>query len=726
MADEPATTPPALVWRQLHWPQPLLADRAVAVLRSWAADGRSPRLVLEARATGGRIAYLLGGPPAAMTTALHRLRTTIPDVRATAITEQRAPLYSASRLKLSTRHRPLRTDQPEAVARAVLGALSQARRKETVVLQLMLGPRRIPLAVPNQSPSSVAMPWYQVAWLGNGGTVDGEKRAALRSKVSDHGFAATIRIGANADRPERRHELMLGVYHALRVSEAPGVRCILGRDAGSRASQASTPWFWPLRLNVAEVLALSAWPVGDEPLPGQPALHPKHLPPSDGTTGAERIIAQATAPGVTASLALPAASALHHVHVLGPTGTGKSTLLTNLICQDMQAGRAIVVVDPQGDLVHDVLERVPQARQDDVAVLDPADTSSPVGLNPLLTRGRNPEVVADGLLAVFKGLYGDSLGPRSQDILHACLLTLTRRDDASLVMLPLLLTNVGFRRSLTTGLHDPVALGPFWDWYEHLSDGERQAAIAPIQNKLRQWLLRPSLRNVLGQAQPKLSMAEVFAGNKVLLVSLAQGQLGPEGAALLGSLVVAELWQATTERSAIAKSQRQPVMVYLDEFSAFLHLPTDLADALARSRGMGVSYTLAHQFLAQLPTAMRAAVLANTRSRVCFQLASEDAVLIARSQPELTAEDLTSLDRYEVYASLFAGGRVTPFASGRTLPAPKATSRAAEQRARSRSRYGQPREQLERDFAALLNPVLTASGQPGEPIVPGRSRRRPA
>jgi hypothetical protein len=100
---------------------------------------------------------------------------------------------------------------------------------------------------------------------------------------------------------------------------------------------------------------------------------------------------------------------------------------------------------------------------------------------------------------------------------------------------------------MTTGIKDAIALGPFWEWYERLSEGERQAAIAPIQNKLRQWLLRPSLRNVLGQRQPKLSIAEVFAQRKILLVSLAQGQLGREGAALLGGLLVAELWQATVE-----------------------------------------------------------------------------------------------------------------------------------------------------------------------------------
>ncbi len=722
-ADAPITLG-MMTWRQLHWPQPLDAAQALAVLRAWAADQHSPRLILEARATRTGVAYLLGGTLPALLAAQQRLRVSVPDVRITAPLSERVSCESARRLRLSTFHRPLRADQPEQVVRGVLGALSLVRGNESLVLQLVLGPRRIPLAVPNNSPSSVVMSWWQVAWLGNGGQVDGEKRSALREKVSDHGFAATLRLGVHAASATRRRELLMALFSALRLSEAPGVTLSLRYDVSRKLNQASGQFFWPLRLNSTELLALSAWPVGEEPLPTQPSPHPKRLPPVDGTTGTDRTVAAATAPGVQASLSLPSVSALHHLHILGPTGTGKSTLLINLVCQDMRAGRAVVVVDPQGDLINDVLARVPPPRRDDLIVLDPADVNQPVGLNPLLTRGRNPEVVADGLLAVFKGLYGDALGPRSQDILHACLLTLTRRDDASLVMLPLLLTNTGFRRSLTAVVRDPIALGPFWEWYESMSEGERQAAIAPIQNKLRQWLLRPSLRNVLGQREPKLSMAEVFAERRVLLVSLAQGQLGPEGAALLGSLVVAELWQATTERANIPPSQRQPVMIYLDEFSAFLHLPTDLADALARSRGMGVGYTLAHQFLAQLSPAMRASVLANTRSRVCFQLAPDDAGVIARSHPELSAEDLTSLERFEVYASLFARGQVTPFASGRTLPAPVITTAAAGQRARSRVRYGVAKETVEREFTDLLN-FGTTHRAPGSDNPPGRARRRP-
>lgn len=689
------------------------------MLRSWAADGRSPQLILEARGSDGAVAYLLGGSLVAVLDAQRILKATVPGIRITEVGKERESLTTARRLRMSTRHRPLRTDQPDNLARGVLTALTKTRTGETLVLQLLLGPRRVPLAVPNNSPSSVTSPWWQVVWLGNGGRLDGEKRAALRAKVADHGFAATVRLGVTAASPDRRRALLTGLFSALRLSESPGVRLRLARESATRVSDASAPLRWPLRLGAAELLNLTAWPVGDGPLPGQPALHPKQLPPTDGTTGNQRVIAKANAPGVNASLALPATAALHHLHVLGPTGTGKSTLLVNLISQDMVAGRAVVVVDPQGDLVNDVLERVPAERVNDVILVDPSDTRRPVGLNPLLTRGRNPELVADELLAIFKSLYGEGLGPRSTDILHSCLLTLTRRGDASLVMLPLLLTNPGFRRSLTANLGDPIALGPFWDWYEHLSVAERQTAIAPIQNKLRQWLLRPSLRNVLGQRAPKLAMSEAFENKRIVLVSLAQGQLGPEGAALLGSLVVAELWQATQARTRLPKSKRHPVMIYLDEFSAFLHLPTDLASALARSRGMGVAYTLAHQFLTQLPPALRSAVLANTRSRVCFQLADEDATVLSRATPLLAAEDFTSLGRYEVYASLFARGQVSPYASGTTRAAPAKISRASQLQAASRDRWGRPLDEIERDISNMATPAAN----PNEPA-PGRTRRR--
>jgi len=692
----------SLVWRQLHWSRPIEPERAVSVLRQWAADARNPQLVLEAVADEGQVSYRLAtiGPALGSVTAV--LAHTLPGTSLTKPDTERPPMQLAMKLKATSRHRPLRSDDPETTVRAILSALAQTCRGERLVLQLLLGPRRVPLAIPTQSPSSIIAPWYQAAWHGHGGQVDSEKRTALRAKVSDHGFACAVRIGVTANSIGRRRALVLGLLAAIRTSEAAGVLLRLRSDQERRLNTASRPLLWPLRLNVNELLALTAWPLGSDDLPGLPAIHPRPLPPTPGTTGVRRVIARASAPGVDASLALPVHAAQHHLHIIGPTGVGKSVLAGRLITQDIAAGYGAVVIEPKGDLVVDVLAHIPPERRDDVVVLDAADRM-PVGLNPLASSGEPAEVTADLLLAVFKALYADSWGPRTQDILHACLLTLARRDDATLVMLPLLLTDTGFRRSLTSGIHDPLALESFWAWYEQLTAGERAQAIAPLMNKLRQWLLRPSLRAVLGQREPRFQLSQVFTEHKILLVPLRKAILGPEAAALLGSLVVAQLWQAIQARAAVPASKRRPVLVYIDEVQDYLHLPTDLSDALAQARGFGVGFTLAHQYLGQLPPPMRAAVLANARSRVCFQLNREDAAQLAKGHPELSADDFPALGQYQVYASLFAHGAVSPYASGVTLPPSPATSRPAELLRASRQRYGRPLDEIEAGFADLLN-----------------------
>ncbi|WP_345711241.1 type IV secretory system conjugative DNA transfer family protein [Kineococcus glutinatus] len=689
----------------------------LSCLRQWAADSRSPRLVLETRADRAGVRYLLGAPPAAINEAATTLRQLLGTTVLNPAAVERPAVQTVGRLAASTRHRPLRLEVPELIVAALLAALTRAGKDEGLVLQLVLGPRRIPLAVPTTSPSSVVAPWWSVAWRGDGGRLDSDKRSALRTKVAEHGFACTLRLGVRAGSSERRRTLLLGLLAALRTSEAAGVQLSLHPERAGRLDAAERPFRWPLRLGIAELLPLTAWPLGDADLPGQPALHPKPLPPPAGTAGKKRVIARALAPGVAAHLALDARAALQHLHVVGPTGVGKSTLLANLICQDIADGRAAVVVEPKGDLVAEVLARVPRSRRDDIVVLDPAD-DSPVGLNPLAAHGRRPELVADGLLAVFKQLYGRAIGPRSQDILYAGLLTLAHQPDASLAMLPLLLTNPGLRRRLTAGLHDPLTLEPFWSTFEAWSDAERATAIAPVMNKLRP-LLRPGLRGVIGQRRPRFQLRQVLTERKVLLVPLQRGVIGPEAAGLLGSLLLAELWQALQGRGAIPAEHRHPVMVYVDEVQDYLHLPTDLGEALAQARGYGAGFTLAHQFLGQLPREMRAAVLANARSRVAFQLSPEDATALSKGHPELTPADLTALGPYQVYASLLSGGRASAYALGQSLPLGPALSDPAELRARSRERFGQPLAAVDADFAALAAADEAPLG------ATGRRRRQP-
>jgi hypothetical protein len=219
-------------------------------------------------------------------------------------------------------------------------------------------------------------------------------------------------------------------------------------------------------------------------------------------------------------------------------------------------------------------------------------------------------------------------------------------------------------------------------------------------------LLRSDVRAIIGQARPRFELRRVFTERKVLLVNLAAGQLGPETSALLGSLVISQLWQAILGRSGVAPEQRHPVMVVLDEFQTYLHLPLDLADALAQARGLGAGFALAHQFMHQLNSEMRSAVLANAQSRIAFRLPSEDARVMAAGSG-LMPEDFQGLGAFEAYAQLVVKAAVQPWCSLRTTAPSELNSDAAAVRAASRQAYGVDRATIEAD----LQQLITRGGQ---------------
>jgi len=223
-----------------------------------------------------------------------------------------------------------------------------------------------------------------------------------------------------------------------------------------------------------------------------------------------------------------------------------------------------------------------------------------------------------------------------------------------------------------------------------------------VLNKLNPFIMRPALRAMLGQTSPRFDVREVFTRRKVLLVNLAKGQLGPEASALLGSLIIGQVWQAALGRGAQPSSARRPVFLYIDEFQEYLRLPVDLADALAQARGLGLSLTLAHQHLAQLSSEVRAAVLANAQSKVCFRLAPDDARVLA-SGSRLAPEDFSGLGAFECYVQLVANDMVQPWASARTLPPPTAISDPEAVRRASRRNYGRPRREVEDAIEKLVN-----------------------
>ncbi|MFI5709012.1 hypothetical protein [Kribbella sp. NPDC051620] len=694
-----------LVWVQLHFQRPVSPVRILELLQLWTGDPRNPRLVLEAR-SGRTLQLLLGVPRRAESSVKASVQSVITGTRFTADDVHRPAVSHSASIRLSSRTRALRTDDPEPSTRAILAALGRVFDTEELVLQIVLGPRKAAKAVaarPSAHGSGLLGPLPA-------DRTDSDARSALRAKQKLPGFDCIIRIGVTAQSPRRRRTLVAGFLTGLRTAETPGVRFRLIREASRRLNHATSPWWWPTALNSGELVGLLGWPIGDADYPGVPGIHPRLLPPSNLLSAApDRVVAIPTAPGHTSPVGLDVDGSLRHTWVLGPNGTGKSTLLANLVVQDIAAGSGVVVIEPKGDLVRDILERMPANRIDDLVILDPTD-DAPVGLNPLSGRGRE-ETRVEGLLSVFRSLYADSWGPRTQDIVHSSLLTLARRGDASVAMVPLLLTNTGFRRSVVrrVAAADPVALGPFWAWYEALSDGERATVIAPIMNKMRPFLLNPGLRAVIGQRKPRITMSQILTDGKILLIPLRKQIIGAEAARLTGSLAVAELWQAIQNRLSVPAASRRPVMVYIDEVQDYLHLPTDLADALAQARGLGAGFTLAHQYASQLSNTMRAGFVGNIRSRIAFQLAYDDATLLAKGHPEITADDFATLPAFHVYASLAtSNGQVTPYASGRTVALSPPSRDPDALRRISQERYGQSLDTVEKDLAELVEVGATS------------------
>lgn len=694
-----------LSWHEIVWHRPFNIQAVHELLTHIAGIEIRGSIIWEVRGSGGRIHYLIGADEQYVS-RIKQAFLSHGNIQLSEVNgNTRKDATSAKALHTSHPVLSLKTDNALAVARAALATMAQTKANEEIVLQIVLGPSFPPSALPNKISDPHAS-WLNVL-CGDIAPASAESRASIKEKLSFHRFSCSIRIGAAADRTETADHYIWNLLCALRMLESAGVRLSTASENPLLLNEAHVPWHFPLKLSVKELADFFLLPVGDEDLPGITGLHPKlMLPPtwlknSDDTCNFGVSLGARNERLIT-NLGISPRDSLEHTVILGPTGSGKSNVMLSLILADIKAGRSVLVIDPKADLVNDVLSRIPEDRENDVVIIDPSD-SCPVGFNPFcISRRQNHELVADAILAVFKEIFSDSWGIRTQDILSSALLTLAKTENASLIMLPTILTNDGFRRKMTKNIDDKLGLEPFWAGFEAMGAAERSQVIAPVLNKMRQFLLRPSLRNVLGQTKPKFSLQDFFNNRRIVLVSLNKGIIGSESARLLGSLIVGLTWTLALNRAKEPPERRHIVNIFIDELQDYLALPTDLSDALAQARGLGVGLVLAHQYRSQLSPAIRAGIDANTRNKIVFGLNAGDAKDMAAMAPDLDPMDFMLLPRYQVYTSLQSNGKSTGWISGKTLPPQPAFRSAAEMKAKSMERYGQDSKQTECEYMTIL------------------------
>jgi len=405
-----------------------------------------------------------------------------------------------------------------------------------------------------------------------------------------------------------------------------------------------------------------------------------------------------------------------HMYLIGKTGMGKSTVLENMIIQDIQNGNGVAVVDPHGDLVEKVINYVPNERVNDVIYFNPADLDFPIAFNVFEKVDREHQhLIASGLIGIFKKLWADSWGPRLEYVLRNAILALLEYPDSTLLGVMRLMTDKGYRKKVIQQVKDPVVRSFWVDEYSKYPDKFQTEAIAPIQNKVGQFLSSPVIRNIVGQVRSSFSIRDVMDNKKILLMNLAKGRVGEDNSALLGAMLITKIQMAAMSRVDVLEEERQDFYLYVDEFQNFA--TESFANILSEARKYRLNLIIAHQYIEQLDEKVAAAVFGNVGTIMCFRIGATDALeLVKEFEPYFTEEDLVNLAKYDVYMRLMIDGIASQPFSASTLPPLEGLTENRESIIKvSRERYATAREIVE-DKISRWSDMAGREEEPDRPV----------
>lgn len=386
-----------------------------------------------------------------------------------------------------------------------------------------------------------------------------------------------------------------------------------------------------------------------------------------------------------------------HIYIVGKTGMGKTTLLENMVLSDILAGHGVCYIDPHGDTAEKILDFIPSHRVNDVVYFNPADMEYPVGFNILETVSDDKKhLVASGLMGVFKKIWPDVWSPRMEYILLNCVLALLDYPGATLLGINRLLVDKEYRKRVISKIRDPI-VKTFWV-AEFASWSEKYAteAIAPVQNKVGQFLSASIIRNIVAQVKSTIDPRRIMDEGKILIVNLSKGKIGEDNMKLLGGMIVTKIQLAAMERVDIPlETDRRDFYLFVDEFQNFAN--QSFANILSEARKYRLNLVVAHQYIKQLEEEVAWAVFGNVGTMVVFRVGSDDATFMENEfMPTYTPEDLVNLAKYEVYLKLMVDGAATqPFSANTLPPVAQRTGNAQKVITVSRERYASPRPVIE-------------------------------
>lgn len=540
----------------------------------------------------------------------------------------------------------------------------------------------------------------------------------LEAKLTKPLFEVNGRLIASAPTLHRAEELLSEMSAGFSALEAPdrnGFKFVRPRDIHLLVRQFSFREFSPpdaMVLGAEELASICHVPTTVTAVPRLRAVKSREAPPPVKLPARGVLLGESVYRGERRPVRLAEEDRRRHLYLVGQTGTGKSTLITSLVAQDMAEGRGCAVIDPHGDLVERLLGLVPPKRWNDVVLFDPSDLERPIGVNMIEYDHRRPEektFIVNELLGIFDKLYDlrATGGPMFEQYMRNALLLLMEDaavEPATLMEIPRVFTDAAFRARKLARITNPI-VQDFWEKEATKTSGEAALAnITPyVTSKFVAFTANDYMRVIVGQTHSAFNFRSLMDEGKIFLVNLTKGKIGDLNASLLGMIITGKLLMAALGRSDIPEAQRRDFYLAIDEFQNFT---TDsIATILSEARKYRLNLTIAHQFLGQLTEKIRDAVFGNVGSLLVFRVGAPDAEVLAKQLGGgvFTPSDLTNLDNFRGVLKLLVEGETTPAFSLGLVPPPRGDeAKRGEIRERSRVRYGKPREEVEREIRERL------------------------
>jgi len=501
--------------------------------------------------------------------------------------------------------------------------------------------------------------------------VDDKAVEQITKKIGSTIADVTIRVISSAETPQRAEEILSNIEAAFNQFNEPGGNGFKFEKVSERKLPDLLHEFSyrlpnedeNLPLNFKELSTVFHFPAGVESVPelkeakAGMAPAPADLPTEGVLLGYNEFR------GVKKEIRMAPNDRLRHFYVIGQTGTGKTTILKNMIAQDMARGEGCCFIDPHGSDIQDILSYVPKERIDDVIYFDPAATARPMGLNMLeydIARPQQKTFVVNELLSIFKQLYGgtpESMGPAFEQYFRNSARLVMEHPESGNTLLEIarVLQDEEFRKLKLSYCKDPI-IKQFWVSAEKVTGEAGLQNWAPyITNKFDTFLTNDIMRPIVLQEKSVFDFRKIMDEKKILLVNLSKGILGEINANLLGLIIVGKIQMAALSRADSYGIKLPNFYLYIDEFQ---NVTTDsIASILSEARKYGLSLNMANQYLAQLKENIRDAVFGNVGSTAVYRVSPEDAEFLEKKYaPTFTARDITKLDNFNSYVNMLSGG----------------------------------------------------------------------